>query len=124
MPDGYAARPFRRDTDLDTWVTAFNEAFRDHPTPLQLDAAGVAQWVEDPEARDDDTILVEDAEGRIAAFCATEPRYRPDGSVIPKAEIWALGVRPASRAAASGGWRCGSGSRGCGGSAWRRSRSA
>ena len=94
VPDGYAARPFRRETDLDTWVTTFNEAFRDHPTPLQLDPAGVAQWIADPEARDDDTILIEDDRGRIAAFCATEPRYRPDGSVISKAEIWALGVRP------------------------------
>ena len=94
LPDGYHARPFRRAADLETWVAAFNEAFTGHPTPLSLDATSYAQWIEDADIRDDDTILVEDETGRLAAFAATEPQYTADGSVGAKAEIWALGVRP------------------------------
>jgi mycothiol synthase len=94
LPTGYRTRPFRRATDLATWVAAFNEAFTGHPTPLSLDATSYAQWIEEAGARDEDTILVEDEMGELAAFSATEPRYGSDGSVGARAEIWALGVRP------------------------------
>ena len=94
LPAGYRARPFRRATDLATWVAAFNEAFTGHPTPLSLDAGSYAQWIDEAGTRDEDTILVEDGTGELAAFAATEPRYGADGSVGDRAEIWALGVRP------------------------------
>ena len=50
--------------------------------------------IADPTSRDDDTLLVEDADGPLAAFCATEPRRRPDGS--------ASGRGPRSGRSASG----------------------
>lgn len=97
LPDGYTARPFARDRDTDAFVDAFNEAFADHPTPLQLDPISFPRWMDDPAFRDDDTILIDAPDGTLAAFAATDPRYRPDGSIVPKAEVWALGVRTGHR---------------------------
>jgi mycothiol synthase len=94
LPQGYRARAFRRGDDLDQWVVGFNEAFAGHPTPLSLDATSYGQWIEEAGTRDDDTILIEDEAGRMAAFASTEPQYGADGSVGTTAEIWALGVRP------------------------------
>jgi len=94
LPDGYTARPFRRQTDLGAWIAAFNEAFVDHPTPLRLDPASYQRWLDEAGAHDEDTILIEDDRGHLAAFAATEPQYGSDGSVADRAEIWALGVRP------------------------------
>jgi mycothiol synthase len=94
QPEGYAARAFRRATDLGSWIGTFNEAFASHPTPLRLDLATYGQWLDDAGAVDDDTILIVDPAGELAAFAATEPQYRADGSVTDRAEIWALGVRP------------------------------
>ena len=59
-PDGYHAGRSAARRDLATWVAAFNEAFTGHPTPLSLDATSYAQWIEDADIRDEDTILVED----------------------------------------------------------------
>ena len=97
VPDGYAARPFDRDRDAETWPAAFNEAFAAHPTPLRLDPLDLRRWLTEPGFRDDDTILLEDAAGAIAGFVSTDPRYRPDGSIIGSAELWAIGVAPANR---------------------------
>ncbi|HET7829791.1 MAG TPA: GNAT family N-acetyltransferase [Candidatus Limnocylindrales bacterium] len=94
LPPGYRARPFRRATDLETWVATFNEAFTEHPTPLSIDLAAYRNWMDEAGTRDDDTILVEDEDGALAAFASTEPQYGADGSVGERAEIWALGVRP------------------------------
>jgi mycothiol synthase len=94
LPPGYRARPLRRATDLETWIAAFNEAFTEHPTPLSLDLESYRAWIEEAGTRDDDTILVEDEAGVLAAFASTEPQYLADGSVRDRAEIWALGVRP------------------------------
>jgi mycothiol synthase len=94
LPAGYTARPLDRAADLARWVEAFNEAFASHPTPLQLDLAAYRQWLDDAGAHDEDTILVEDGAGTLAAFASTEPRRSPDGTVDDRAEIWALGVTP------------------------------
>ncbi len=96
-PDGYAARPFDRARDAETWPIAFNEAFAQHPTPLRLDPLDLRRWLGEPGFRDDDTILLEDVAGTIAGFVSTDPRYRPDGSIVPRAELWAIGVAPAHR---------------------------
>jgi mycothiol synthase len=97
VPDGFAARPFDRERDADAWPTAFNEAFAAHPTPLRLDPLDLRRWLADPGFRDDDTILLEDEAGAIAGFVSTDPRYRPDGSIVGRAALWAIGVVPAYR---------------------------
>ncbi|HEY3333781.1 MAG TPA: GNAT family N-acetyltransferase [Candidatus Limnocylindrales bacterium] len=97
VPAGYAARPFDRTRDAETWPDAFNEAFAAHPTPLRLDPLDLRRWLGEPGFRDDDTILLEDSAGEIAGFVSTDPRYRPDGSLIGRAELWAIGVAPAHR---------------------------
>lgn len=97
LPPGFAARPFDRERDVEAWTDAHNEAFAEHPTPVRFDPLDVRRWLGDPAFRDDDTILLEAPDGSIAGFVATDPQYRPDGSIISRAEIWSLGVVPAWR---------------------------
>ncbi|HEX5827204.1 MAG TPA: GNAT family N-acetyltransferase [Candidatus Limnocylindrales bacterium] len=97
LPEGFAIRPFDRERDVDAWTDAHNEAFAEHPTPVRFDPLDVRRWLGDPAFRDDDTILLVAPDGSIAGFVATDPQYRPDGSLIPRAEIWSLGVVPVWR---------------------------
>lgn len=94
-PADAAVRAYDRDDDLDAWVRLFNAAFADHATPLQLDASTMREIDDEPDRRDDDLLLVTEADDPDApiAFCATEPR-RIDGVVQPTAEVWTIGVHP------------------------------
>jgi mycothiol synthase len=93
-PAGTTARPFDRTRDVQPWIDLFNLAFADHATPLQLDASFIVPGLEDPALADADTELVEDtASGELVGFCATAP-IRRDGTIVPHAEIWTIGVRP------------------------------
>jgi mycothiol synthase len=93
-PEGYAGRPFDRTRDLEAWVRVFNEAFADHPTPLQLDPKSVAAGLADPDNVDADiVVLVETATGDLVGFCNCDPGRR-DGKISDHAELWTIGVRP------------------------------
>jgi len=91
-PIGHIARAFEAPDDIGPWVTLFNAAFADHPTPLQLDESFIAAGLDDPAIDDADTELVADDTG-LVGFCATAPE-RHDGVVGRRGEIWTIGVRP------------------------------
>jgi mycothiol synthase len=92
-PDGVRRRTIDATRDLGPWVDLFNAAFADHPTPLQLDAARIAETWDQFPSRDEDLLLAEDDAGPVG-FCSTEPLRRADGGVEPRGEIWTVGVRP------------------------------
>ena len=93
-PDGYESRPFDRTRDIDEWVSVFNAAFADHPTPLQLDAKRIEAGLSDPDNHDGDIVLVtKSATGEIVGFCNCDTNRR-DGKVGDQAELWSIGVRP------------------------------
>ena len=48
---GTVGRPFDRTRDVEPWVRVFNDAFADHPTPLQLDPKLIAGGLDDPDDR-------------------------------------------------------------------------
>ena len=93
-PDGYAGRPFDRTRDLDAWVTVFNAAFADHPTPLQLNPKSVAAGLADPDNEDADIVVLEEtATGDLVGFCNCDIG-RSDGKISDHADLWSIGVRP------------------------------
>jgi mycothiol synthase len=93
-PAELVARSFDRERDVETWVALFNAAFADHPTPLQLSPAFIAQGLDDPDVDDADIIVVEEqASGELVGFCATDVQRR-DGVLGTSAELWSIGVRP------------------------------
>lgn len=93
-PDGYAARPFDRARDVESWVRLFNAAFADHPTPLQLDPKFVIAELDDPDSDDADVVLLDEvATGELVGFCAADVE-RHAGSFGDHAELWSIGVRP------------------------------
>lgn len=94
-PAGVLARPFDRTRDVGTWVALFRQAFAEHPTPMQLDEAMVAQANEDLAVEDADLLLLEDPAdgGALVGFCSTDPG-RVNGTVGATGEIWTIGVRP------------------------------
>jgi mycothiol synthase len=92
-PDGIVGRPFDGARDVQAWVTLFNGAFADHPTPLQLNVEMIRAGRDDPDSEDGDVLLAEDAAtGELVGFCATDPQRR-DGRVATHGEVWAVGVR-------------------------------
>jgi len=93
-PAGLVARSFDRARDVEPWVALFNAAFADHPTPLQLSPAFIAQGLNDPDVVDADTIVVaEEGSGELVGFCATDV-HRRGGVLGTSAELWSIGVRP------------------------------
>jgi mycothiol synthase len=93
-PDDVTARAFDRSRDVEDWVAMFNTAFREHPTPIQLEPASVMEVSDQFELDDADLLLVEDRSSReLVAFCSTAPR-RSHGAVGNAGEIWTIGVRP------------------------------
>ena len=94
-PGGLTARTFDRARDIGPWVRLFNAAFADHATPLQLDEAGVRAGWGEPPARDEDLLIVEAADGEPVGFCASDPRRLDGDAVVPRGEIWTIGVAPA-----------------------------
>jgi mycothiol synthase len=100
---GVVPRPYHRDPDLEAWVALFNAAFADHVTPLQLDAALMRASDVDADSRDEDLLVVADADDpdRFLGFVACEPRRVEDG-VEERAEIWTIGVDPSRQGAGLG----------------------
>jgi mycothiol synthase len=93
-PDGYVSRAFDRTRDVAEWIAVFNEAFADHPTPLQLDATRIEAGLGDPDNHDSDIVLVTDgSSGAIVGFCNCDMDRR-DGKLGDHAELWSIGVRP------------------------------
>jgi mycothiol synthase len=94
-PASVVARQFDRTRDIAAWVVLFGQAFAEHPTPMLLDEATVAQSNEDPAVDDADLLLLEDpAEGgAVVGFCSTDP-HRENGKAGTTGEIWTIGVRP------------------------------
>ena len=94
-PAGLIARSFDRSRDVVPWVALFNAAFAGHPTPLQVDEAGVISFNDDPDVDDNDVLVLEDlAEGgALAGFCSTDPR-RSNNVIGADGEIGTIGVRP------------------------------
>jgi mycothiol synthase len=91
---GLRARCLDSTRDIGPWVALFNAAFAEHATPVQLDLERtVAEWDAWP-TRDEDIALVEDGDGRLVGFCATEPLRLAGGGVETRAEIWTVGVHP------------------------------
>jgi mycothiol synthase len=92
-PSGVIARPFDRARDARPWIELFNAAFADHATPLQIPVEEADAPVDETFV-DADTQLVEEVgSGELIGFCATTPE-RTNGVVVPRAEIWTIGVRP------------------------------
>jgi mycothiol synthase len=92
-PDGVTPRPVRLAEDRLAFIRLFNVAFADHATPLQMDESLGSEADQDLPWTEEDLLVIEQA-GELIAFCATQPRRRPDGGVEPTAEIWTIGVRP------------------------------
>jgi mycothiol synthase len=93
-PDGHLGRPFDRTRDLEAWVSVFNAAFADHPTPLQLDPSQIQAGLDDPDNDDGDIVVVEEtATGELVGFCNCDLDRR-DGKLGDHAELWSIGVRP------------------------------
>jgi mycothiol synthase len=93
-PAGVVGRPFDRSRDVEAWVTLFNAAFADHPTPLQLESKQIAAGLADPDNEDADIVVAEEAASEeLVGFCATDP-VRRNGKLAEHGELWSIGVRP------------------------------
>lgn len=93
-PDTVVARSFDRARDVPTLPPVINQAFADHPTPIQLEEEMLAASLDDPNILDEDAIVLEDAaSGEIVGFCLIDV-HRRDGVVGDHGEIGMVGVRP------------------------------
>ena len=97
LPEGYRARPFRRETDLDTWLDRVQRGVHRPPdaapasTPAGVRAVDRGRRARATRTRSSSRTRRPDR-GRSAPPSRSTG---PDGSVIGhRAEIWALGVRP------------------------------
>ena len=92
-PDGVTTRPIAFATDRPAFIRLFNDAFRDHATPLQIDPAMADAPLDQLPWKEED-LQVADQGGELVGFSLTEPRRLPEGGVESHGDIGMIGVRP------------------------------